>query len=100
MSPSWGTYHDGLVVPLRVASGSYSASNLPELEDYIVDANPSLTLNSTSSLDGWNIRAVNDTNDDVIYRTYDFNDGAADEQTTIQLNIQLARRCPDPAPSL
>ncbi len=100
MSPTWGTYHDGLVVPLRVASGSYSASNLPELEDYIVDANPSLTLNSTSSLDGWNIRAVNDTNDDVIYRTYDFNDGAADEQTTIQLNIQLARRCPDPAPSL
>ena len=100
MAPSWNVAHDGVVVPLRVASGSYSASNLPELEDYIVDANPSLTLNSTSSLDGWNIRAVNDTNDDVIYRTYDFNDGDPDEQTTIQLNIQLARRCPDPAPSL
>ena len=100
MAPSWNVAHDGVVVPLRVASGSYNASNLPELEDYIVDAYPSLTLNSTSSLDGWNIRAVNDTNDDVIYRTYDFNDGAADEQTTIQLNIQLARRCPDPAPSL
>ena len=100
MSPTWNTYHDGLVVPLRVASGSYNASNLPELEDYIVDANPSLTLNSTSSLDGWNIRAVNDDNDAVIYREYDFNDGDADEQTTIQLNVQLARRCPDPAPTL
>jgi len=100
MSPTWNVYHDGLVIPLRVSSGSYNASNLPELEDYIVSANPSLTVNSYTNLDGWNIRAVNDDNDAVIYREYDFNDGDADEQTTIQLNIQLARRCPDPAPTL
>ena len=88
---------DGAIIPLRLPDQSFSASNLPELSDYVQDpdgdgnSNPMMRLIYWDSIQDWRIFAAEDDGSSAGFREFSVTEGTTD---AIQVRITSAQRCP------
>ena len=88
---------DGAIIPLRLPDQSFSATNLPELSDYIQDpdgdgnSNPMMRLIYWDSIQDWRIFAAEDDGSSASFREFSVTEGTTD---AIQVRITSAQRCP------
>ena len=88
---------DGAIIPLRLPNQSFSATNLPELSDYVQDpdgdgnSNPMMRLIYWDSVQDWRIFAAEDDGSSAGFREFSVTEGTTD---AIQVRITSAQRCP------
>ena len=88
---------DGAIIPLRLPDQSFSATNLPELSDYVQDpdgdgnSNPMMRLIYWDSVQDWRIFAAEDDGSSAGFREFSVTAGTTD---AIQVRITSAQRCP------
>ena len=88
---------DGAIIPLRLPNQSFSATNLPELSDYVQDpdgdgnSNPMMRLIYWDSIQDWRIFAAEDDGSSAGFREFSVTEGTTD---AIQVRITSAQRCP------
>ena len=88
---------DGAIIPLRLPNQSFSATNLPELSDYVQDpdgdgnSNPMMRLIYWDSVQDWRIFAAEDDGASAGFREFSVTEGTTD---AIQVRITSAQRCP------
>lgn len=86
---SWQVPIDGVVVPLRVED----TSTLPvELRRYS-HGNPIFELLFWDTLNSWNIRSLDLGTGQIVFQTFPFAPGNANQTQAIRLNINQSRRC-------
>lgn len=85
---SWQVPIDGVVVPLRVTGTTPPV----ELRDYSF-GNPIFELVFWDTLNAWNIRALDTSANNIVFRRIAFAPGNSDQTQAIRININQSRSC-------